>query len=70
MQAADSFLRTCHLNVSESFHLFFIPFAEIPGYVEDHNSVRALGEQAGRENPGALVMKKILVPTPFDEFWQ
>ena len=46
------------------------PFTQIPGHINDHDSVRPLRQQMSRENPGALVVKKILVPLPFDELRQ
>src|ERR1035441_6764542 len=46
------------------------PLTQIPGHIDDYDSVRPLRQQTSRENPGALVVKKILVPLPFDELRQ
>jgi hypothetical protein len=43
---------------------------QIPGHIDDHDSVRPLRQQTSSENPGALVVKKILIPLPFDELRQ
>jgi hypothetical protein len=42
------------------------PFTQIPGHIDNHDSACSLRHQTNRENPSALVMKKILVPLPFD----
>jgi hypothetical protein len=46
------------------------PFTQIPGHIDDHNSMGALRQQSGCENPGALVVKKVLIPLPLDELRQ
>jgi len=42
----------------------------IPGHIDDRDAVRALQQQTSRENSGALVVKKILVPLALYEFRQ
>jgi hypothetical protein len=48
----------------------FTAFTQIPGHIDDHDSVRALREQTSGEKLGALVVKKVLVPSPFDQLRQ
>ena len=42
-------------------------FMEIPGHIYNHYSPRSLGQETSSQNPGPLVMKKILVPPGFDQ---
>ncbi len=45
-------------------------FTQIPGNIDDHDSVLAMQQQTSGENSGALIVKKILVPLTLDELRQ
>jgi hypothetical protein len=42
------------------------PLTQIPGHIDYHDSMDPLCQQTNREDLGAMVVKKILVPSLFD----
>ena len=43
---------------------------QVPGYIDDHDSMLALHQQSSGKDAGALVVEKILIPLTLDEFGQ